>query len=172
MRLQADLKFKQNKIFDLNKKYNVEMFLTAVRGGKAFVAEQKIRKLTKRINKLLTLSKKMKIKKRPNEIIAKAVDNMNSIPTIKYGIEPNTVEEKSLSSEAYKESFDICRLQKVSKATNRYTRYETKKYLSKKKKSSQPLEIGEEVLLLSSRLKKKDSSGLFYESSTDNKPFF
>ena len=103
----------------------------------------------------------MKIRKRPNEIIAKAVDNMNSIPTIKYAIEPNTVEEKSLSSEAYKEWFDICRLQKVSKAANRYTRYETKKYLSKKKKSSQPLGIGEEVLLLSSRLKKKDSSGLF-----------
>ena len=42
MRLQADLEFKQNKIFDLNKKYNVEIFSTAVRGGKAFIAEQKI----------------------------------------------------------------------------------------------------------------------------------
>ena len=45
MRLQTDLEFKQNKIFDLNKKYNVEMFSTTVRGGKAFVAEQKIREL-------------------------------------------------------------------------------------------------------------------------------
>ena len=43
MRLQTDLEFKQKKIFDLNKKYNVEMFSTAVRGGKAFEAEQKLR---------------------------------------------------------------------------------------------------------------------------------
>ena len=42
LRLQADLEFKQNKIFELNKKYNVEMFSTAVRGGKAFAAEQKL----------------------------------------------------------------------------------------------------------------------------------
>ena len=32
MRLQTDLEFKQKKIFDLNKKYKVEMFSTAVRG--------------------------------------------------------------------------------------------------------------------------------------------
>ena len=39
MRLQTDQKFKQRKSFDLNKKYNVDMFSTAVRGGKAFAAE-------------------------------------------------------------------------------------------------------------------------------------
>ena len=41
MKLQTDLEFKQKKIYDLNKKCNVEMFSTAVRGGKAF-AEQKL----------------------------------------------------------------------------------------------------------------------------------
>ena len=40
LRLQTDLEFKQKKI-DLNKEYNVDMFCTAVRGGKAFAAEQK-----------------------------------------------------------------------------------------------------------------------------------
>ena len=44
-RLQTDQEFKQNKIFDLNKKFNVNMFLTPVRGGKAFAAEQKLREL-------------------------------------------------------------------------------------------------------------------------------
>ena len=39
MRLQTDQKFKQRNFFDLNKKYNVDMFSTAVRGGKAFAAE-------------------------------------------------------------------------------------------------------------------------------------
>ena len=42
IRLQTDLEFKQKKIYNLNKKYNVEMFSTAVRGGKAFAAEQKL----------------------------------------------------------------------------------------------------------------------------------
>ena len=46
IRLQTDLEFKQKKIFALNKKYNVDMFSTAVRGGKAFAAEQKLRTKT------------------------------------------------------------------------------------------------------------------------------
>ena len=35
MRLQTDLEFQQNEIKNLNKKYNVEMFSTRVRDGKA-----------------------------------------------------------------------------------------------------------------------------------------
>ena len=42
MRLQTDLEFKQKKIYDLNKKYNVDMFSTAVRGGKVFAAKKKL----------------------------------------------------------------------------------------------------------------------------------
>ena len=44
-------------------------------------------------------------------------------------------------------------------------------YRHKKKKNKLriPLEIGENVLLLSSRIKKKDSPGLFYKRSTDNR---
>ena len=48
-RLQTDLEFKQKKIFDHNKKYKIEMFSIAIRGGKAFAAEQKIGELKKRI---------------------------------------------------------------------------------------------------------------------------
>ena len=47
MRLQTDLEFKQKKIFALNKKYNVDIFSAAVRGGKAFAAEQKLKEITK-----------------------------------------------------------------------------------------------------------------------------
>ena len=42
MRLQVDVEFEQNKIKELNKKYNIEMFTTKNRGGKAYAAEQKI----------------------------------------------------------------------------------------------------------------------------------
>ena len=47
MCLQTDLEFKQNQIKKLNDEFNVEMFHTRVRGGKAFAAEQKIRELKK-----------------------------------------------------------------------------------------------------------------------------
>ena len=39
MRLQIDNEFQQVKIKDLSDLNNVEMFTTAVRGGKAFAAE-------------------------------------------------------------------------------------------------------------------------------------
>ena len=42
MRLQTDLEFQQREIMKLNKKYNVLMFGTKIRGGKGFAAEQKI----------------------------------------------------------------------------------------------------------------------------------
>ena len=47
MRLQNDLEFSQNEIKKLNKKYNVDVFSTKLRGGKAFAAEQKIREFKK-----------------------------------------------------------------------------------------------------------------------------
>ena len=88
----------------------------------------------------------------PNSITDKTVDNMNLLPTLKYGIAPNEIEKKSLSSKAYKEWFDIRRLRKYYQVV--------------------PLEICENVVILSSRLKKKDSLGLFYKSSTDNQSYF
>ena len=39
MRLQTDLEFNQNKIKQLNKKFDVDLFHTKVRGGKSFAAE-------------------------------------------------------------------------------------------------------------------------------------
>ena len=39
MRLQTDQEFKQRKIFELNKKINVEKDSANLRGGKAFAAE-------------------------------------------------------------------------------------------------------------------------------------
>ena len=51
-KLQTDLEFNQNEIKLLNKKYNIEMFHTRVRGGKAFAAEQKIREFKKLLLKM------------------------------------------------------------------------------------------------------------------------
>ena len=47
LRLQTDLEFKENEIKKLNDQYNVEMFYSKVRGGKAFAGEQKVRDFKK-----------------------------------------------------------------------------------------------------------------------------
>ena len=57
MRLIKNFK-KKNDMKELNKKDNVEMFSTKIRGGKAFAVEHKIRELKKRISKLLLIKSK------------------------------------------------------------------------------------------------------------------
>ena len=54
-RLQTDKEFIQNEIKMLNEKYIFRMFLTSVRGGKAFSTKQKIRELKKRIFRVKSL---------------------------------------------------------------------------------------------------------------------
>ena len=75
MRLQVDKEFQQVKIKNLNDENNVEMFITSVRRGKAFAAEQKIRKLKTRISEL----KAQKLKTSPTKIILSSADNVNSV---------------------------------------------------------------------------------------------
>ena len=59
MYLQLDDEFQQVKIKDLNEQNNAEIFATAVRGGKAFAAEQKVRELKSRIVKINALTMKV-----------------------------------------------------------------------------------------------------------------
>ena len=121
---------------------------TAVRGGKAFAAEQKLRELKKRLSRLLVLQKNSKTKlKSPKILIQKAVENINSLPTAKYGVEPDKIEKRSLESDWFRERFDIRCLSKISKAQPRYERHEKKKYSIKRKKLTVALEIGEHVSL-------------------------
>ena len=62
MRLQTDQEFQQNEIKKINLKYNVEMFSSRIRGGKAFAAEQKIRELKKILFKTKNVYKMSKKK--------------------------------------------------------------------------------------------------------------
>ena len=90
MRLQVDNEFQQVKIKDLNEQSNVEMFPIAVRRGKAFTAEQKIRELKSRVAKLNAL----KMKVTSTKINLSSAENMNSAVSEKYGINPNDIEKK------------------------------------------------------------------------------
>ena len=93
IRLQTDQEFQQNEIKKLNRKYNVEMFSSRLRGGKAFAAEQKIRELKKVIFKTKKTYKLQKKKINSREIIKKAVENLNRINSEKYGLPPDIIEK-------------------------------------------------------------------------------
>ena len=106
MHLQVDNEFQQVKIKDLNEQNHVEMFSTAVRGGKAFAAEQKIRELKSRVAKLNAL----KVKVTPTKIILSSVENMNNVVSKKYGISPNNIEKKFLASKTFRTLFNFHRI--------------------------------------------------------------
>ena len=101
MRLQVDNEFEQVKIKDLNYINIVEMFTSAVRVGKAFAAEQKIREL--KVNA-------QKLKVSPSEIIEKSTAKMNLRPSRKYGLPPEEVERPALSNEHFKTIFNTKRV--------------------------------------------------------------
>ena len=172
MRLQTDQEFQQNEIKKLNQKYNVEMFSTRLRGGKAFAAEQKIRELKKVIFKTKRTYKLQKKKINSKQIIKKAVENLNRINSEKYGLPPDIIEKKSLESEYFKEIYDFHRLVKVTKGINRYERYNEKLDKKQKRKLREPLNINEKVLVLAERIKKKDAPKFLFKSTTENIPFF
>ena len=59
IRIQTNWEFEQNGIKRLNKKYNMHIFSSKVRGSKAFAAEQKIREFKKLLFKTKALDKKL-----------------------------------------------------------------------------------------------------------------
>ena len=133
MRLQVGNEFQQVKIKDLNDKLNVEMFMTAVRGGKAFAAEQKIRELMSRNAKLSVL----KMKVAPTMTILSSAENMNNVLNEKYGISPNDIEKKSLSSKKFKTLLNFHRIECTKIIHDRLYRYYRKKIQGKKEKTVQ-----------------------------------
>ena len=172
MRLQTDQEFQQNEIKKINRKYNVEMFSSRIRGGKAFAAEQKIRELKKVIFKTKRNYKLQKKKINSKQIIEKAVENLNKTNSEKYGVAPETIEKKTLENDTFREIYDFYRLAKVTKDANRYERYNEKLDKKQKKKLREPLNIGEKVMALAERIKKKDAPKFLFKSTTENVPFF
>ena len=116
MRLETDQEFKQRKIFQLNKKFNVDMYSTNLRGGKAFAAEQKNGELKKTLLRS-KCTKKFKGKwTKPNELIKKATFNLNNTRSAKYGYSPQQIEEQVLdpkTGKCFQEVYDFDHLIKV-----------------------------------------------------------
>ena len=172
MRLQVDLEFHQNKIKELNKKYNVEMFSSKIRGGKAFAAEQKIREFKKILFRIKKTYKRMNKRLNSTKLIKKTVQNMNNTKSIKYDLEPEVIEKRSLTDDNFREQYDFYRLYRVTQAFKRYKKHDVNVDIRKRKKLREPLHVSDRVLILASRLKKKDAPGVLYKSTTENKPYF
>ena len=96
MRLQTDLEFKQNEIKKLNDEFNVEMFHTKLRGGKAFAAEQKIGQFKKLLLKGKRLEKERGKRLKPLDLIRNVTMHMNNTNSTKYNLPPELIEKKSL----------------------------------------------------------------------------
>ena len=174
MRLQTDLEFKQNQILKLNDEFNVEMFHTWLRGGKAFAAEQKIREFKKLLLRSKRLEKQRGKRIKPNDLIRKAAENMNETISTKYQLAPETIEKRSLNpndGKYFQEIYEFMRLQKIETNKMRNDKY-NQKIDRRKRKLRSPLNLDEKVLILSKRLRKKDAPGNLYKASTDNIPFF
>ena len=113
MRLQTNLEFKQNQIKKLNDEFDVEMFYTKVRGGKAFAAEQKIREFKKILLKSKRFKKFRKNRIRPNKFIKKAAQNINETISTKYQLAPEKIEKRSLNpndGKYFQEIYDFMRI--------------------------------------------------------------
>ena len=173
MRLQTDQEFKQRNIEQLNTKFNVEMYSTHLRGGKAFAAEQKIGEL----KKLLLRSKrteKFKGKRiKPNELTKKATFNSNNTRSAKYGYLPEQIEEQALNPDTgkyFQEVYEFHSLIKVKEDRDRVERFDSK-IDRHKKQLRDPLKIGEKVLVLVEWLRKKDAPGRLSKKQQKIKSF-
>ena len=174
MCMKTDLEFNQNQIKKLNKDFNVEMFHTKLRGGKAFAAEQKVREFKKILLRNKRFEKLEKRTIKPNELLKKTAQNMNETISTKYGLAPETIEKRSLNpndGKYFQEIYDFVRLRKIENNQLRNDKYDQKIDKRKITLRSQ-LNLNEKVLVLAERLRKKDSPGNLYKASTENMPFF
>ena len=105
------------------------MFTTSVRGGKAFVAEQKIREL--KTKKLKLNAQKYKIS--PAKTILISAENISNVQSEKYGLTPEEIEKKIISNERFRTIFHIYWIERTKLVHDGLNRYDKKKYDRKKK---------------------------------------
>ena len=86
---------------------------------------------------------------------------MNKTESAKYGYSPEYIEKKSLLSEKFRIAFNFERIKKSKQISNRLNKYDKALYSRKKKKLTKNLNIGENILLLGKKIKKKPVAGKF-----------
>ena len=96
---------------------------------------------------------------------------MNSVQNEKYGLRPEEI-EKNIYSERFRTIFNMHRKEKTKLLHDRLNRYNKKKYKAKRRKLIVNLNIGEKVLVLAERIKKKSARGKCYKQSVENISYF
>ena len=99
---------------------------------------------------------------------------MNETVSLKYGLLPEVIKEKSLdlnNEKYFREVHDFARLRKVEDNQLRNQKYDQKIYRREITLRS-PLYLDEKVFLLAERLKKKNAPGKLFKSTTNNVPYF
>ena len=141
---------------------------------KAFAPEQKIREFKKPLLRRKRLEKQHGRRLKPLDLIKKVTQHMNNVNSTKYELAPETIEKRSLDpndGEYFQEIYDFMRLRKIGTNQVRNEKY-GEKLDKRKRKFRSPLNLGEKVLVLAERLKKKDAPCNLYKASTENIPFF
>ena len=99
---------------------------------------------------------------------------MNETVSLKHGLPPEVIEDKSLdpnNRKYFREVYDFAWLKKIEDNQLRNQKYDQK--IDRRKRTLRsPLYLDEKVLVLAERLKKKDASGKFFKSTTNNMPYF
>ena len=102
------------------------------------------------------------------KLIQKTTDNLNSIASTKYCHLPEEVEVKCLKDDKFREIYDFYGLVKAKKNSDRTERNNLKKDNLNKRRLREPFNIGEKILILAERLKKKDAPRNPCKSTTAN----
>ena len=99
-------------------------------------------------------------------------ENMNNVKSEKYKLTPNEIEKKSLENQRFRTELNFEHIKMSKKNSDRLDRYDRKFYSRKKKKLCEELNVGEKVLILAERLKKKSVLGKLYKQSVQNISYF
>lgn len=92
--------------------------------------------------------------------------------SIKYGLSPDEIEQRSLANEHFKTVFNMYRIERTQGLLRRLDDYNKKKCSAKKKKLTEDLSIDGKVYVLAERIKKKSAPGKFYKQFVQNMSYF
>ena len=75
--------------------------------------------------------------------------------SVKYGLFPNEIGKQFLAGEQFKTVFNMHGIKKIQILYHRIGKYDVIKYSTKRKKLKEKLFVGEKILVLAERIKKK-----------------
>jgi len=171
--IQTDREFEQNKIKELNKKNNVNMFSTKINMGHAVAAEQKIKMLKQKYvqlddvdgDELDNMYKRDKYK-----LLVDFTKNINT-QSEKYPRDPIDINKDWIEGDrdAVERVYNHYRLERIKKRAATRDKLDAKAF---KKEKPRPLNVGDLVLIPTYRLKKSDALAALDKATTRKKEFF